>query len=146
MKKVICTFLTIIIVISAMTACNFTQNMSGQSAGEAEADLKVKEMMTALTEKRTLDAQKLIHPQALENSDVVIAQMIDYLSGRKMESIEQKNINVSTSTGTFGKSVQEQVVYQVTLTDGNIIYLNVLYLSNSEGSGFASFQIVLGVV
>ena len=45
-----------------------------------------------------------------------------------------------------GKARQEQVAYQVTLTDGSVIYLNVVYLSNTAGAGFVSFQLVLGVV
>jgi hypothetical protein len=60
--------------------------------------------------------------------------------------MELKNINVKASTGTSGKIRQEDVAYQVTLTDGAVIYLNVGYLSNRAGTGFTSFQLVLGVV
>ena len=60
--------------------------------------------------------------------------------------MEVTGITVNTSAGTSGNVRQERVNYQVTLTDGAVIYLNVAYLSNNQGTGFASFQIVLGVV
>ena len=78
--------------------------------------------------------------------DDAISQMSDYIDGREVTSMELININVNTSTGTSGKSREEQVVYKVTLDDNDVIYLNVDYLSNNEGTGFTSFQLVLGVV
>ena len=72
--------------------------------------------------------------------------MSNYLNGRKASSMELVNINITTSTGTSGKALQEQVAYKVTLNDGAVIYLNTVYLSNNAGSGFVSFQLVLGIV
>jgi hypothetical protein len=60
--------------------------------------------------------------------------------------MELRSIIVNTSAGTSGKSRQERVAYQVTLTDGAVIYLNVVYFSNNDGKGFSAFQLVLGVV
>jgi hypothetical protein len=145
MKKMISILLLAVMVLS-LTACNFTQNMSGIMAGDAEATAKVEEMMVNMAEKRTADAKALMHPEVAGKSDAPIAQMIAYLAGRKVSSMEQKSINVHTSTGSSGKARQEQVAYQVTLTDGSVIYLNVVYLSNTAGAGFVSFQLVLGVV
>lgn len=102
--------------------------------------------MAALAENRASDAKALMHTQSAESSDAAIAQMISYLDGRKVSSMELKSINVNTSTGTSGKTRQERVAYQVILTDGVVIYLNVVYLSNNTGTGFAEFQLVLGVV
>lgn len=146
MKKLICLVSVLLILLGCLTACNFTQNMSGALAGEAESTPKVEEMMTALAENRTSDAKTLMHPQATEKSDTAIAQMSTYLAGRETSSMELKSINVNNSTGTSGKTRQEQVTYQVTLSDDSVIYLNVVYLSNNAGTGFASFQLVLGVV
>lgn len=146
MKKTVCLVLVLLALFSCLTACNFTQNLSGALAGNAESTPKVKEMMIALAENRTSDAKALMHPQTAEDSDIAIAQMSDYLDGRKPDSIELKNINVNTSTGTSGKTRQEQAGYQVTLTDGDVIYLSVVYLSSNDGVGFSSFQLVLGVV
>ena len=145
MKKLICITLVLLVTLGALTSCNFTQNSSGALAGAAEATPKVEEMMTALAESRTEDAKVLMHPEVAEKSDAAIAQLVAFLSGRNASSMEQKNINVSSSTGTSGKTRQENVVYRVTLTEGEVIYLNVTYLSDNGGTGFLSFQIVLGV-
>ena len=146
MKKILCFALGLLALLGCLTACNFTQKLSGAIAGEAEATPKVEEMMAALADDHTSDAKALLHPKVAEISDHAIAQMRAYLAGRKTSAIELKSININTSTGTAGQTRQERVAYQVTLTDGAVIYLNVVYLSNKEGSGFASFQIVLGVV
>ena len=146
MKKLFCFTLTIFILFSCLTACTFSQSMSGALAGDAESTPKVEKMMTALAENRISDAKNLMHPQATENSDTAIAQMVAYLSGRKADSIELISINVKTSTGPSGKTRQERVGYQVTLSDGDVIYLNTSYVSTNAGTGFASFQLVLGVV
>ena len=146
MKKLICFGLVLLALLGCLTACNFTQNMSGAIAGEAEATPKVEEMMAALADDNTSDAKALLHPQVAETSDNAIAQMSTYLAGRKVSAIELISINISTSTGTAGKTRQEQVGYQVTLTDGAVIFLNAVYLSDNQGTGFASFQLVLGVV
>jgi hypothetical protein len=145
MKKWIC-FVLVLLVLGSFTACNVTQNMSGAIAGKAEATPKVEAMMAALSAANTADAKALLHPQVAETSDNAITQMSTYLAGRTAETMEVTGITVNTSAGTSGNVRQERVNYQVTLTDGTVIYLNVAYLSNNQGTGFASFQIVLGVV
>lgn len=145
MKKWIC-FVLVLLVLGSFTACNFTQNMSGAIAGKAEATPKVEEMMAALSAANTADAKALLHPQVAETSDNAITQMSTYLAGRTAETMEVTGITVNTSTGTSGNVRQERVNYRVTLADGAVIFLNVVYLSNNQGTGFASFQIVLGVV
>lgn len=146
MKKLICLILVLLVLLGCLTACNFTQNASGALAGNAESTAKVEEMLTALADNRISDAKALLHPQTSGKSDEAIAQMSAYLAGRKASSIEQRSINVNSSTGTSGKTRQEQVAYQVTLSDGVVIYLNVVYLSNNAGTGFISFQLILGIV
>ena len=146
MKKIICFGLVLLALLGCLTACNFTQNISGAIAGEAEATPKVKEMMAALADNNTSDAKALLHPQVAETSDKAIAQMSAYLAGRKASAIKLININVNSSTNTAGKTRQERVGYQVTLSDGAVIFLNVVYLSNKQGTGFSSFQVALGVV
>lgn len=146
MKKLISFALVLLVLLGCLTACNFTQNMSGAIASEVEATPKVEEMMIALAVDSTSDAKSLMHPQTAEVSDDAITQMSAYIAGRKVSTMEQVSVNVNTSTGTSGTTRQEQLVYQVTLTDGAVIYLNVVYLSNNQGTGFTSFQLVLGVV
>ena len=145
MKKWIC-FVLVLLVLGSFTACNVTQNMSGAIAGKAEATPKVEATMAALSAANTADAKALLHPQVAESSDNAITQMSTYLAGRTAETMEVTGITVNTSAGTSGNTRQERVNYRVTLTDGAVIFLNVVYLSNNQGTGFASFQIVLGVV
>lgn len=146
MKKLIYLSLVLLVLIGCLTACNFTQNMSGALADQAEATPNVKKMMTALAENSTADAKALMHPQVAETSGDAIAQMSAYLAGRKVSTMKLTNIAINTSTGTAGKVRQERIAYQVALTDGTVIYLNAVYLSDNQGTGFASFQLVLGVV
>ena len=146
MKKISCFGLVLLVLLGCLTACNIHQNMSGAAAGEAEATPKVEEMMAALADDNISNAKALLHPQVAETSDNAITQMSDYLAGRKTSDIELISINISTSAGTAGNTRQERVGYRVTLSDGSVVFLNAVYLSNNQGTGFASFQVVLGVV
>ena len=146
MKKIIVMTVVLLLTLSCLTGCNFTQNMSGAIAGEAEATPKAEEMMAALASENMADAKALLHPQVAETSENALAQMSAYLSGRTASAMERRSITVNTSTGTSGNSRQERVAYHVTLSDGAEIFLNVVYLSNSQGTGFVSFQVVLGVI
>ncbi len=146
MKKIVCVGLTLLLLLGCFTACNFTQNMSGAMAGEAEATPYVEKMLAALAADNTADAKALLHSQVAEASDDAIAQMSAYIAGRKASTVEVININIHTSTGTGGNTRQEQVGYRVTLTDGAVIFVNAIYLSGTQGTGFTAFQVVLGIV
>lgn len=146
MKKLFYFTLVLLTCIGCLTACNFSQSVAGVLEDTAESPSKVEEMMAALSENSTSDAKALIHPQAAEKSDAAIAQMSFYLAGRTAASMELVNINTKSSVGTSGKVTQEQVTYQITLNDGDVIYVSAVYLSNTAGAGFISFQLVLGVV
>lgn len=146
MKKIVGYILVLMVLLSSLTACTFTQNASGALVKNAESSKKIEKMMSALAEENITDAQSLMHPESTKDFDDAIFQMSDYIDGREVTSMELININVNTSTGTSGKSREEQVVYKVTLDDNDVIYLNADYLSNNAGTGFTSFQLVLGVV
>ena len=146
MKKFVCLAVSMLVLLGCLTGCNLTQKVSGAIAGEAEATPKVEEMMNALADADMSGAKSLMHPQVSETSGDAITQMSNYIAGRKVDSMELKSVNINTSTGTSGKTRQENLTYQVTLDDAEIIYLNTVYFSDSEGAGFVSFQIVMGVV
>jgi len=147
MRKLICVALVLIVFIGGLTACNFTKKVSGAIAGEAEATPKVEEVMIALSEDRISDVKSLMHPQISESlNDSSITQLGNYLAGRKVSSMEINDISINSSTSISGNSREEKISYKVTLDDTEVIYLSVFYLSNSEGVGFVSFQMVLGVV
>ena len=103
-------------------------------------------MLTFLTENRISDAKDLMHPDASAESDAPFVQIATYLSGRKVKNIDVETINVNNSTGTSGKVSEENVVYLITLDDDEVFYINSVYLSNNNGSGFTSFQLILGLV
>lgn len=146
MKKLFCFALVLAVLLGCLAACHFTKNVSGALASDPEATPKVEEMMIALAENRLSDVKALMHPQTAETADNAISQMSGYLAGRKISTMELTNITVNTSTGTSGNTRQERLNYRATLSDGTVIYLNVVYLSNNVGTGFAAFQLVLGVV
>lgn len=146
MKRFIGFSLVTLVLICCLASCNFTQSLSGELVKESEAAPKVEEMLTALAENRVSDAKSLMHSKKTENTDTALTQMSEYLEGRKAESLTVTGINVNTSSGASGKSRQETVSYRVTLADGDVIYLSVVYLSDNDGAGFISFQLVLGVV
>lgn len=146
MKKTISIALILVLVLGCLTACNFTQNLSGALAGEAEATPKVEEMMKALSANGIAEAKALLHSEASNVSDDAITQMSDYLDGREVSNMELINININTTTGTSGKARQERVGYRATLSDGAVVYLNAIYLDNDKDCGFISFQLVLGIV
>ena len=146
MKNTICFILILLSMLGCLMSCTFTTNVSGNLAGETESFSKVERMMMALTQNSMSDAKNMMHPQSAEHSDVAIAQMSTYLAGREAVSIEQVSVNVKNSRGISGNTRKEQATYTATLTDGEVIYLSVVYLSNNDGEGFTSFQLVLGVV
>ena len=143
MKKKICFGLVLLVLFGCLTACSIT---SGLLPDGAEVTPKIEEMMAALADDNTAAAKALLHPQVAETSDNAIAQMSAFLEGRSASAIELKGIHRTTNTGTAGKSIQDQVSYQVTLTDGVVIFISAVYLSNNRGTGFATFQVVLGLV
>ena len=145
MKKLVCFSLILFSILGCLTACNVSQSINGIK-DSAEATPKVEEMMNALAEEKISDAKALMHPQASEKADTGFVQMQTYLAGRKVAALNIQNINITSSVGTAGKARQEQLAYKATLEDGEVVYLNVVYLSNDKGDGFVSFQLVLGAI
>ena len=143
MKKKICLVLIIISVIGCLTACNFTLN---NAKDEAESTPFVEEMLAALTSDNISEAEALLHPAANDSAREALNQMIAYLNGKKISSTELINVNFTSSVGTAGKVHQEQVNYRLKLDNVETVYINAVYLSNDDGTGFVSFQLVLGLV
>ena len=101
MKKLICFVLVLSALLGCLTACNFSTNIAGALEDEAESTSKVEEMMTALAENRASDAKALMHPQSAEKADAAIAQMSDYLAGRKISSMELSSIKQDSKDGVL---------------------------------------------
>jgi len=138
--------LVIMILLSCLTGCGLLRNFTESLENKSEASPIVDEMMNALAENRTTDAKALLHPDTEEDSDEAIAQLCDYLDGRKAVSIEPLSINIQTNVSNSGKTRQENISYRVDLNDDSAIYINAVYLSDKSGSGFLHFQFVIGLV
>ncbi len=136
LKRVICLLATVVAVCCLFTACGL---------GESQAKPKVEEMMLALAEGDDAAAEALMHPDVDPKAKEQLAQIEDYLAGRKVSSMEQKSISFNKFVGTNGKESREDVTYQVKLEDNTEIYISVSYLENTSGSGFTAFQMSLGV-
>ena len=136
LKRVLCLLATVVAVCCLFTACNL---------GESQAKPKVEEMMLALAEGDVAAAEALMHPEVDPKAKEQLAQIEDYLAGRKVSSMEQKSISFNKFVGTNGKESREDVTYQVKLEDNTEIYISVSYLENASGSGFTAFQMSLGI-
>ncbi len=147
MKKTICLIACVMAVMLLLSACNFNTFFQGNTNNVAtHAPDKTKEMLTALESKDIDKALSLMRKEVAPNAKESIMQMAEYLNGRKVENLEQTNINVSSSMGTDGTIRQERIEYRATLGDGTTLYIVVNYVIMSSGEGFNSFQMVLGVV
>ncbi len=147
MRKWIAGMMAIVSLLCLLTACNFNTNFT-DSTGNAEmkAAGKVEEMMVALTSGNGDAARNLMHPEVADRCEAAIAQMSDYVAGRKTTKLEQVSLTVNSSAGTAGNVRQEAAVFRVELEDSTVFFLSVTYVFNSDGEGFISFQIVLGAV
>ena len=141
------TLTAVLLVACLLTACNFTTNFT-DSVGvtEAESTEKVEQMLQALVDGNADAALALMHPGVAERAEAPIVQMNNFLSGRAVAEMTQTGVRVNTSTGTSGKTRQEATNFQVILDDGTEIYIAATYYENSDGAGFISFQLVLGIV
>ena len=129
-------------LVLALTSCNF--NISG-SILDATSTPKVEAMMEALADGDLASAKALLHP-SITDGEANLIQMADYLDGREVSSLEVIGKNLTSSVGSGGNMIREQVNYEVTLADSTVIYLTTVYLSNDAGAGFVSFQMILGMV
>ena len=143
MNKSISVILVVTVLLCCFTSCDITANFSDALSGKAESTPKVEEMLSALAENDMSAAEALLHPQIADDSDDMLERLADYIDGCKAESVEVTSVSINTSTGTGGKSRQEEISCEVKLDDGASVSLNVVYLSDSQGEGFSVFQIVL---
>ena len=144
MKKILCVAIALSALILCLTSCSFYIRRSGALVGETEVKTNVEEMMSYLASGQIEEAKALMHPDADGDTDKALTQISNYLRGYEVSSIEQSDAEVKSSSGASEKTRQEQLTYDVTLNSGENILLYVSYLSNNDGDGFTSFQLVLG--
>ena len=145
MKRIFCLAIVLVVLVGCFASCDLAESMQGivnAVGSKVESGPKVEEMMDAMSEGRKSDAKELLHPDVADDSDKAIDQMSAFLADRKVEQMELKSVNLNTSN----KGNQEEVVYEITLDDGDIFYVKAVYLSNDDGEGFTDFQFVLGMI
>lgn len=147
MKKAICIVCVILTMLGLLSACNFNTNMT-DNTGKTKMDAwkQVEEMLRALAEADRDKVLALMHPDAQNRSTQAIDQLIDYMDGRKVTDLEQKNLHKTKSSGTYGTKQQESATLVVTMEDKEQFYLSVVYLTDEKQKGFTSFQLILGMV
>lgn len=145
MKKFLCMGLVLLVMLGCLTSCGFFDRLTDKLESKSEAVDMVEDMLNALAERRMDDAKAMMHVTAEGNVDGALSQISVYLAGRKVSAMNLEGISVNSSFGTDGRVREEQVYYKVLLSDNSVIYVDATYISNKNGTGFSSFQIVLGV-
>jgi hypothetical protein len=142
MKRLLGWLLLFAILLTSLSSCAFLTD----TMDEEESFVQAEQMLLALSEKRTEDATLLMHPAApAENMERFIEQMADYLDGRTATNMQISSVSLNYSAGTDGKSKEEQILYEVTLDDTSLIYVDTTYLLEEDAKGFTAFTIILGV-
>lgn len=145
MKKLVCVIMATALLLSVLTACNFTTNFSDSNGTLAEQE-KVESMFAALSSGDLEAAKSLLHPDVAAEQADALEQLQDYLDGRDPVELTQLNWKVTSTAGLGGKTRQESGTYQVRLEDDTVFYLSVSYLTQEQAEGFSAFQFILGIV
>ena len=142
MKRFFSWLLLFAILLTSLSSCAFLTD----TMDEEESFIEAEQMLLALSEKRTEDALALMHPDApAENLERFIVQMADYLNGRAVLEMQVSGVSINYSAGTDGKAKEEQILYEVTLDDTSLIYVDTTYLIEEDAKGFTAFTIIFGV-
>ena len=151
MRKLGVLLLTMMLILP-LTGCNFNTSFNDSlGVKEMEAKQQVADMLEAMTQKDMEAVLALMYPDLLEDEikklPVIdqLQQIMDYVDGRKVLSLEQQSVNVQNSSGTAGTVKREQAVFKVGFAE-ETVYISVTYLTQNGKSGFISYQMILGVV
>lgn len=145
MKKLI-TFTAIIMVfVLITTGCEIGNTLTDKLEDSAKSPEKIENMLSALCEGRIDDAKGMMHPTATENVEASLNSIIDYLDSRTIKQMSLEGLNVHSSIGTDGNVLEEDMEYLVTLSDGEVIHISSVYISDNHGEGFIKFGLIIGV-
>ena len=101
-------------------------------------------MLTYLSEGEMEKAADLMHEDKTDVSG--LDQISQYLDGRKINKLVTQSVNMQTVKGNQGSSKTENATLQLTLDDGESVYLSVMFFEDQKDQGFLSFQLVLGAI
>ena len=88
----------------------------------------------------------MMHPDTQAVANAGLRQIMSYLDGRKVVSMEQMRIHKQSSSTLEGNSSLEQAGFDLKLDDGTLCSVSMAYLEDPAGKGFSSVQLILGVV
>ena len=147
MKKVLCAWIGVVLLLSSLTGCNF-HTTSNDSTGKTAADSlpQVEKMLSILGAGDVEQALQMLHPDVRESANHAMEQNSAYMQGRRVTSVETLSCSVYTSKGTAGDIRQEQASFKVTFGDGEIVAVSAVYYTDKAGTGFSTFQIILGAI
>ena len=141
MRKIAC--ILIAAMLLSMTGCW----MNSQWIGTSNYTEQTQKMLDALSAGDMDSAMKMMHPSVTPvNARPGLAQIVDYLDGRKVVSMEQMRISTQKTSSLTGSAAMEQAGFDLVLDDGTLCSVSMAYLKDPEGEGFSSVQLILGVV
>ena len=151
MRKLGAFVLTMLLILS-LAGCNFNTSFN-DSVGvkDMQAKQQVADVLEAMTQKDMEAVLALMYPDLVEDEIKKLPlidqlqQIMDYVDGRKVLSLEQLSVNVQNSSGTAGTVKREQGAFKVGFAE-ETVYISVTYLTQNGKSGFVSYQPILGVV
>ena len=143
MKRVIAACMVLIMMLVCLTGCAGLSAVLDQTAGCKD---QVQQMVIALTEGDQEKAMALMHPTVDPwDAEVSCAQMSAFLDGRKLVSITTTGVSISSFVGIGGKTEQETATFRAELEGGDQMEVSATYLKDSEGEGFVSFRLTIGL-
>ena len=133
----------IVIMLFSLIGCTFYN--SSQGIGKSDYADQTRQMLDALSRGDMDSAMKLMHPEAKKNARPGLTQIVDYLDGRKVVSMEQMRISTQSNSGLTGRATLEQAGFDLKLDDGTLCSVSMAYMKDSAGEGYTSVQLILGV-
>lgn len=133
----------IIIMLFSMTGCTFYNSSRG--IGKSDYADQTQQLLDALSQGDLDSAMKLMHPDAQNNARPGLTQIVDYLDGRKVVSMEQMRIHTQSNSSLTGSTTLEQAGFDLKLDDGTLCSVSMAYMKDSAGEGYTSVQLILGV-
>ena len=136
MKKLICVFASIFLIISLFAACD----MNALVKLEHEEDAKL--MLNYLSEGDLENAKAMMHADVKDAS--ALEQISEYLNGRKIKDMKTLGSHKQSMTNNGVTTKQEEATFKVTLDDDETMTLSVLYVEDHNDRGFKTFRLALG--
>lgn len=134
----------IIIMLFSLTGCTFYNSSRG--IGKSDYTDQTQQMLDTLSQGDLDSAMKLMHPDVSpEEARQGLAQIVDYLDGRNVVSMEQMSINTQRNSSPTGSAMLEQAAFDLKLDDGTRCSVSMAYMKDSAGEGYTSVQLILGV-